>query len=165
MKKHKYDVPKYTEFIDEEWKVWFLKTNVVLKVTNDELLNYLNITNGFKALWEEAFTPITLEEWNTVNIRINDIISNPKGKKQEVIWNNDDVYLDEWTPIAKRLWDWELYQFPLDWIICPNINLPYNEIIAKMDLKTNMPFIRMCDIKQEDWTVFHIDISDLRLVN
>jgi hypothetical protein len=132
MKKHKYDVPKFTEFIDEKWKVWFLKTEVILKVTNDELLNFLNIKNWFKALWEEAYTPITLKNWNTVNIRITDIISNPIGiKRKKISSDYNDVYIDEWTPIATKLWDWEYHQFELDWIMCPNIDLPYKELIKK----------------------------------
>ena len=98
-----------------------------------------------------------------MNIRVNEIIFHPWEQEKNTPKSNDDVYLDEWTNVIANPWDWSLYQYSLDSVICPKIDMPYSELIKKMDNK--VPSARRYDLNQSDWTVLHIDVSDLRLVN
>jgi hypothetical protein len=158
--------PQYSEYTDEEWKIWFLPADMIVEITKKELTNLLMKKIWFNNSWEEWYMVIPLDDWITINVKINDIIFNPENLEPTNNTTNSlqDVYLDEWTEYTLDLWDWTLYEWELDGVICLKTGSKYKEI-AKLKEWNHLGSLRDFKIKQKNWYDLKTDISNVRLVN
>ena len=156
-------IPKFSEFIDEQWEVWFLDDDLILSLTKDNIIQLLHNKQWYNSFWEEAYTPFELDDWSIVKVKINDIIFHQwEVKKHDT--KLTDVFISEWTDIA--LHDWNTFtQHQLAWDMCQEINMPFDKLIKVIDWNWTLPYLRMCKFDAWNWNKMYVDLKDIRLVN
>jgi len=159
-------VPKFSEYIDKEWRTWSVPADIIVKITKKELTDLLMSKIWHNNCWEYCYTEIILEDWTTINVEINNILFNPKKwkKSNKLTTDLQDLYLDEWTEVTIALWDWTWYEWHLTDVMCPKINLDYKRIIELKEWN-NLKTLEELKIKQDNWSTLVTDISNVRLVN